>query len=413
MTDNNRGSLLAGVAKIDITPQDLTGLTNLWRQPFEGVHDPIYIRALVIDNGINCAAIVTADLVEFGDTIEVRKQIEKETGIPTAHIIITASHDHNAPRVGGVTPGATAQKGGPATEQYTAMVYGCILDVVRQAHAALQPARVGTGKGTADVNTNRDIFTDNGWMMGANPDGPSEKTVWVVKFETASGKPIAILMNYAVHSVVLGANNTLITGDLAGATERYVEQYYDDKIVTLWTMGPAGDQNPKFMSYHETPPQFPDRIPGYPLLDTLGQFLGEEVIRVAGQIRQMDSEVRIEADERVVSCPARIPPRDANRKGMEVKKVDSLDIHLGLILIDHIALTWVSGEVVTNIYRHLKKESPFSNTIMITIANDRVGYIVDDVGYDIPTFASTASPLQRGYAESTIVNGLVEMMNKH
>ncbi len=51
-----------------------------------------------------------------------------------------------------------------------------------------------------------------------------------------------------------------------------------------------------------------------------------------------------------------------------------------------------------------------SNSIMITIANDRVGYIVDDAGYDSPTFAATASPLQRGYAEPAIVNGLVDMM---
>ena len=195
----------------------------------------------------------------------------------------------------------------------------------------------------------------------------------------------------------------MVTGDLAGAVERYVEQYYDDKVIALWTLGAAGDQNPKFMSYHENPPQLSDRIPGFQLMDTLGQLLGEEVVRVVGQIERMNSDVRIDADERLVSCLARIPPRDANRKGMEVKQVDSLDIRLGLILIDYIALTWVSGEVVANIYRHLKKESPFSNTIMITIANDRVGYIVDDAGYDTPTFASTASPLQRGHAESLLL----------
>ena len=413
MINRERGSLLAGAAKIDITPQDLTGLTNLWRQPFEGIHDRIYVRALVVDNGINCAVIIAADLVEFGDTSEVRLQIEKELGIPTAHIIITASHDHNAPRVGGVTPGATAQKGGPATERYTNFVYECVLNAVRQAKAALQPARIGVGKGSADINTNRDNFTADGWMMGANPDGPSEKTVWVVKIETSSGEPIAILMNYAVHSVVLGANNTLVTGDLAGAAERYIEQYYDDKVVALWTMGSAGDQNPKFMSYHEDPPQFSSRVPGYPLMDTLGQLLGEEVIRVAGRIGRMKSEVRILADERMVSLPARIPPRDANRPGMEVKPVDSLNLRLGLLLIDQIALTWVSGEVVTRIYWHLQKESPLSSTIMITIANDRVGYIVDDAGYDTPTFASTASPLQSGYAEPAIINGLVEMINQY
>jgi neutral ceramidase len=411
--NRNRGSLLAGAAKIDITPQDLTGLTNLWKRPFEGVHDRIYIRALVVDNGINCAAIVAADLVEFGDTSKVREQIEKEIGISSEHIIITASHDHNAPRVGSITPGATAQKGGPATEKYTEIVYERIVDVVRRAKEALQPAQVGIGRGKADVNTNRDVFTAKGWGMGANPDGPSEKTVWVVKFETESGEPIAILMNYAVHSVVLGPSNTLVTGDLAGAAERYVEQYYDDKVVALWTLGPAGDQNPKYMSYNEKPPLFSDKVPGYPIMDALGLLLGEEVVRVASQIERMTSDVRIEADEKVVSCPARIPPRNQNRDGIEVEQVDSLNIRLGLILIDHIALTWVSGEVVTNIYWHLRQESPFSNTIMITLANDRVGYIVDDAGYDTPTFQSTASPFQPGYAEPAIVNGLVEMMSQY
>jgi neutral ceramidase len=114
-----------------------------------------------------------------------------------------------------------------------------------------------------------------------------------------------------------------------------------------------------------------------------------------------------------VSCPARIPPRDAKRPGMEVQQVDSLNLRLGLIMIDHIALNWVSGEVVTNIYWHLQRESPFSNTIMITLANDRVGYIVDDAGYDTPTFEAMASPLQPGYAESAIVDGLVEMMSQY
>jgi neutral ceramidase len=408
----NRGSLLAGAAKIDITPQDLTGLTNLWRRPFEGVHDRIYLRALVVDNGINCAAIVAADLVEFGDTSEIREQIEKEIGISSEHIIITASHDHNAPRVGTVTPGATAQKGGPATEKYTKIVYECVIDAVRRAKAALQPARVGIGRGKADVNTNRNMFTTEGWRLGSNPDGPSDTTVWVVKFEAQSGEPIAILMNYAVHSVVLGPNNTLITGDLAGATERYVEQYHDDKVVALWTIGAAGDQNPKYMSQDENCSEG-DRAHGYRLMDTLGQILGEEGLQVASRVERMISEVRIEAEERVVSCPARIPPRDSKRPGMEVQQVDSLNIRLGLLLLNHIALTWVSGEVVTNIYWHLQKESPFSNTIMITLANDRVGYIVDDAGYDTPTFQSTASPFQRGHAEPAIVNGLVEMMSRY
>jgi neutral ceramidase len=406
-----RGPLRAGAAKVDITPQDLTGLTNLWGRPFEGVHDPIFLRALVVDNSINKAAIVAADLVEFGDTSSVRKRIAKEIGIPVDHIIITASHDHNAPRVGTVTAGATAHAGGPATAAYTEMVYDQIIEVVRQAKAALQPARLGIGTGKADVNTNRDEYTTEGWKVGVNPEGPSEKTVWVVKFETTSGEPIAILMNYAVHSVVLGAENRLVTGDLAGAAERFVEQYYQDKVVALWTLGPAGDQNPRYVSWDTASIGDREREPGYSLMDALGQILGEEVLQVAGRIEQMTAEARIEANERVVSCPARIPTRDTQCDDLKFQPVDSLNIHLGLVLINHFALTSVSGEVVTRIYRHLKKVSPFVNTILITLANDRVGYIVDDASYDIPTFESTNTPLKRGHAEAAIVNGLLEMMD--
>ena len=50
---------------------------------------------------------------------------------------------------------------------------------------------------------------------------------------------------------------------------------------------------------------------------------------------------------------------------------------------------------------------------MITIANDRIGYILDDAGYDTPTFAAMATPLQRGHAEAAIVNGLVEMLENN
>ncbi len=198
-----RGPLRAGAAKVDITPQDLTGLTNLWRTPFAGVHDPIFLRALVVDNGANIAAIVAADLLEFGDTMAVRERIANEIGIPADQIMITASHAHNTPRVGKATAGASAQAGGPATAAYSEQVYDRIVEVVRQAKAALQPAQVGIGSGRADVNTNRAEYTSEGWKLGVNPQGPSDKTVWVVKFATPDGAPIALLMNYAVHAVVL------------------------------------------------------------------------------------------------------------------------------------------------------------------------------------------------------------------
>jgi neutral ceramidase len=421
-------SLRIGAAKVDITPKDLTGLVSVWAKPFEGVHDPIYARVLVLDNGSTTAAIVTLDLVEYGSSMPVRERVARELAIPVDHILVTSSHDHNAPRGGPITPGTSSEQGRPySTPAYTQQVDDSILDALRKAKASLQPARVGIGTGRADINVYRAVYTPKGWGGGANPDGPSDKTVWVVKFESLSGEPIALLMNYAVHSVVVGTNNALVTGDLAGAVERFVERQFQDKVVALWSMGPAGDQNPKYNMIVPVGGKDDDPVKNkaaaYEVMDTLGQVLGVEVVQTANRIDRMTPVVRIEAAERVVSCPTKPPSQPPSgappqlpsaifgtRSGpvpQQPKPLAAMDLHLQLIRINQIAIAGVSGEVFTNIYWHLKKESPFTNTIMVTMANDRIGYIPDEADYDRIRNAS----LVRGCAEKAIVDNLVDMMN--
>ena len=412
-------ALRVGVAKVDITPTSLTNLNPMGGGTFAGVHDPIFARALILDDGSNMAALVALDLIETGDTLQVRERVQKEVGIPVSHIIITASHTHSAPRLGKVTPGALAHDGGPEVAAYTNSVNDKIVAALKQAKASLQSARMGLATGSADVNVNRDVFTPQGWKMGFNPKGPSDKTVWVIKFEKPSGEPLAVLFNYAVHSsVTLG--NDLVSGDLAGAAERYVERYYGDKVVALWTLGPAGDQDAKFSG---RPPGGPLRSGGgaardtarlpaaFEMMDAQGFMVGAEVVRVASSIRSTISSAQIRADERVFSCPSK---QGVNQlPDMKQAQVSSVPIRLGLIMIDRIALAAVSGEVVTNIYTHLKKASPLTQTLLVTLANDRIGYIADDAAYDAPIFEVNGTPVARGCAENGIVDGLVDMIEGH
>jgi hypothetical protein len=435
------GNLKAGAAKVDIAPKDLTGLWMVWGQPFDGVHDPIYARAVVVDNGTTTAAIISTDLVEFGDTTALRERIQRELSIPVDHIILSASHDHNAPRGGPITPGSSSAEGRPySPPSYIQFVDDSIVEAVKKAKVAEQPARVGVGAGRADVNVYRNGYNGKGWG-GADPDGPSDKTVWVVKVETLTGEPIALLMNYAVHSTVGGPQNTMVTGDLAGAAERFVERHYKDKAVALWTMGPAGDQNPKYDpaggGMGGNGPKNTDNA-AYEAMDAMGFIVGSEAILTAGRIKEMTSTAHIAAGESVFSCatvPQRQGPQNppqstlasnaANRPatppvgGGEMFKPNpnfhdtipyptSMKIHLNLIEINQIAITGVSGEVFTNIYLHLKKDSPLSNTIMVTMSNDRIGYIGDDASYD---GAFRNASVVRGCAENGIVNGLVQMIS--
>lgn len=407
--DNN--NLQAGAFRLDITPENYTQQTNQWGRAFEGVHDRLYARALVLDNGTTSAAIVSVDTVEFIDATSLVQHVAQATGIPVSNIIMTATHDHNAPMVGLFDAGGR-RHGGPGAEAWIAKVEKDVLTAISQAKAKLQSARVGIGTGKAYVNINRDEFTSVGWKIGNNPNGPSDKTVWVLRFETMSGEPIAFFINYAVHGVVMGPDNRQLTGDLPGAASRFVESRYQDKVVALWTMGAAGDQNPVYMTWDTT---FTNKTtePGFSLVDTLGQMVGEEVFRVAEGIKTTSAQARIYGAEKTVNCPGQKLDQEARKRDEYVyQDADPIKFRLGLLMINDIALAAVSGEVVTNIYWHLKKDSPYANTIMVTLANGRVGYIVDDAAYDTPNFEVLGNSLKRGCAEQSIVNGFLEMMQK-
>ena len=411
-------TLRVGVAKVDITPANLTHLNPMGYGTQTDVHDPIFARVLIIDNGHDSVAIVSLDLIETGDTLEVRGRIEKELGIPVNHIVITTSHAHSAPRLGKPAPGSLDKLGSPEFDAYTDVVNNKIVAALKQAKASMQPARLGLGAGSVDVNVNREQYTPQGWKEGYNPTGPSDKTVWVLKFETTSGTPIAVLFNYAVHSVVTMRENRL-GGDLAGAAEDYVERHFGDNVVALWTLGSAGDQVPRLTGSQSRPApagSAPAPVKGqspssYDAMTAQGLMIGAEVVRVANQVQLNISSAKIGADERVISCPL--------REGIDKLSTfhptptGSVPIRLGVIVIGDIAFATVSGEVATTIYWRLRKASPLTNTILVTLTNDRTGYFVDDAAYATSNFEVLASPAARGCAEDGIVNGLVDMINKY
>ncbi len=86
-------------------------------------------------------------------------------------------------------------------------------------------------------------------------------------------------------------------------------------------------------------------------------------------------------------------------------------IRLSLLMINQVAITGVSGEVLTMIAQRLKKESPLSRTLMVTNCNGYNSYIPDDAAYDEVSYEIVSAPMKRGCAENAIVNGLLEMMD--
>ena len=420
-------TLSVGAARVDITPPADAALPmsgyGSRKEGFQKIHDHIYARAIVLSDGTREAAILSWELIGMPDGVwkELSQRISRELGIPADHLILAGEHVHSAPTVAGAYT-----KGTPATIAYTAKLEEAAFEAVKQAKANLQPARFGFGRGKAYVNINRrEHFPDGSWNLGYNANGPSDKTVAVLKFETLAGKPIALFINYAVHGVVMGPDNLEVSGDLPGATSRFVEQYYQGEIptrgdggwdlqlqpqektagvVALWTSGSAGDQNPIVMDMGED----------FSMVDALGRILGEETVRVANNIKDMSTDASIRGAQEVIHCPGReVVPGPHPHGVYKFEDAAPVDIRLSLLMLNKIALTGVSGEVLTPIYERLKKESPFPDTIMVTHANGLSGYIPNDAAYNQVSYEITATNLKPGCAESGIVNGLLGLMKSH
>ena len=419
-------TLRAGAAKVDVTPAE-----NALPRNYEGILDHLYSRAIVIDSGAASAALISLDAGGVSEQIwqNVTQQVERELGILAKNILITATHTHSAP---GQQAAAYVQK---------------IVESVRLAKERLTPARIGYGTGVSYINVNRNIIDPQTkrWWEGPNYDGPSDKTVAAIKFESLNGTPIAVYYNYAMHGVAAGQLD-LVSGDAPGTTSKYIEDSFDDKIVALWSSGASGDQNP--MYYQQTYDLREIRIKEYAsrgvdisnsmppggqglnkkdptvirlmnqqkqMILSMGQFLGEEVMHVMRGMERMETSVQIDGRQKTVQCPGR-DRTDTGRAGFPGTYKDGapVNIRLGLLKVGDIAIGAVNAEVFNLIAQRLKKESPYARTMMATLTNGSAnsGYIPNDAAFGMYTFEVVSSRVQPGCAETAIVNGILDLMSE-
>jgi len=423
----NSAGLKVGAARVDVTPEDASLPRN-----FHGVLDRLYARAIVVESGGTRAAMVTVDAGALPTPIwdRVSARAARELHIPVDHMLLTATHTHSVPFV------------------RDASYEDEIFEALRKAAAALQPARMAYGTGVSYINVNRNIIdpVNHRWWEGPNYEGPSDKTVAVVRFETLAGDPIAIYYNYGVHAVITGTLD-LVSGDIPGATSRYIEESLGGDAVAVYSNGAAGDQNPIY--FQQTYDLREIRIRDYAakgqdisnamppggegmdrsnprvvmlmnqqkqMILSMGQMLGEEVLHVsrAGLERPV-AIAAIEGAQAIVTCPGR-KRLDQGRAGYAgtYQDADAVPIRLSLLRIGDTVIGGVDAEIFTTIAQRFKRESPLKHTMMTTLTNGVApsGYIPNDAAFGYNTFEVVSSRLKPGCAETAIVDGLVGLIAK-
>jgi neutral ceramidase len=225
------GTVLAGAAVIDITPAVGMAMGGYGARTgvATGIHDPLCVRALVLDDGATKLALAVCDLVGVpADLVRrARELIARDCGIPADHVCVAATHTHSGPllRTEGV-------------EDLIALTARKICGAVRVALGRLQPVTLKVATTTVTtISQNR-----------RHPAGPIATTATVLLAAPAGGAaPVATVVNYACHATVLEYDNLLYSADFPGAMARALEQAVGG--VGIYLQGAAGNINPVWMRH--------------------------------------------------------------------------------------------------------------------------------------------------------------------
>ena len=214
--------LRAGAATSNLTPAiggDIIG--GFHPIPSTHIHDELHARCLVLDNGETRVALVVCDLLGAAREVfdEARRLVTEETGLPGAHLLMSATHTHSATSALGTN---RFQVNRPL-DDYQRFVARRIADGVQRAINNLAPARVGWATGSEPRHVfNRRWFLKPGTMpvnpFGSTndlvkmnpgraskdldrPSGPTDPEIVLLSVQTADGQPLAVMANYSLHYV--------------------------------------------------------------------------------------------------------------------------------------------------------------------------------------------------------------------
>jgi len=385
--------LRAGYAKADITPTGpvMMGGYDLRGSPSDGVHDRLYVRALVFDAAGIRSAFLEADVIMIQRTDIFRRKIAEATGIPEANILLGDAHNHAAPS--------------PNPEQKTEwdrQFSDGLMKATMQAVANLQPIRIAAGSGhsriamnrrqvkpadsdspsTYDENNSSQSFgkykTDKPVLvhefggvvrLGANPMGPIDDAVQIVRLDTAAGHPLAVMIHYACHGTSLGGRNSKISGEWMGRMQAYVEKQFPG-LGAIYLQGAAGDINPRVVGGLDGNA---DNIEN---TWALGEEVGREVVRV---YRLLSPELWPKPSVQIETAEILLPRQ--YRELLQDFTATAVKVPTTVVRIGDLMWTTFPGEMFSNIGRQVKAASPATYAHVMGYTNGYIGYFPEQKAY--------------------------------
>jgi neutral ceramidase len=240
------GSIRLGVKKINITPDWPVSLLGYFNERIsKGVLDPLYCRMAALEGEKGHLLFVQLDscLILKEDADRLKSLIEATGAYRQSEILVFTNHTHTAPALTDFFK----------TRRESRYVDWLIGRVTEEA-ALLRPEKSYTTKiassSYAGLSYNRRWYMDDGTVATnppkrsprmKKPEGPVDRTVQVVVFQSAEGSLDAFFVNISNHTDTIGGKK--ISADWTGFMESFIQDELGTGITVFPLIAPQGNIN--------------------------------------------------------------------------------------------------------------------------------------------------------------------------
>jgi neutral ceramidase len=437
----------AGMAEIDITPPIGYRMAGYFDERLStGTHDPLKAKAIVLQQGRREIALVFCDLIglSLDVTRAVSARASRATGIPVTNIVIAATHSHTGPLFDDVRSdyfhqAAVAKYGGDPQEtmDYPAFLTNQLVQVIVKARASLQPAELDAGVTTQPgMPFNRRFFMKNGTVVFnpgklnpniIGPAGPVDSDVGILLVKNAkSAERIGGLTVFAMHADTVGG--TKFSADYPYFIEQTLRSAYGPDYISAFGAGTCCDLN--HIDVSTAGP-----VHGLNVARGLGDSIGQTVIAGVPHLKPMDKPALAIRSKTLMLPLQTITPRQLAEARvildrlrdtkmnfyLKVRAVRDLDLaRLGserpaeiqvFRLDSDTAIVCLPAEIFAEFGLEIKEASPFKRTMVITICNDRPGYVPTLKAFKEGGYEVINSRFKAGGGEA-MVKEAVQMLNE-
>ncbi len=321
------------------------------------------VRALVFEQDATRVAIVSADFLGFPAVLGNAVR-EKVKGIPPQNILIGATHTHSAPDCYGFPDG----KGGTARDaKYLQTVCARMAEAINEAVDKLQPASLKIATGEAKGKIAYNYYAEQLY----------DPRCHVIQVLDVSGKPFAILVNYAIHPEVLGSEAGVCSPDLVGPLyARLAEKGAGLGIFLNSAQGGMVTADNRL----------PDGKDGrtWAECERIGQLLADEALRIVDHA-PVQASPKLFCAARPLTLPVDSPLMRALLKelpGGPGASAESVTTQLNLVNIGDAQILTIPGEALPNIGYYLKRKMHGEHNLIFGLTNDAFGYILTKEDFD-------------------------------